>query len=132
MTDTELDKIRKQLIDHETRLNVLESSDNGPTKKKQSLGVSKQKTLREIINGKSFKSGQEKLTVIVGYHEKELGSPIKNIDLENAWIDAKMAGKFDRNYLKRALNDHIRVLEGGVCDLTRTGEDLYEKLISND
>lgn len=94
-------------------------------------GAGKQKTLREVVRGKYFRNGQERVAAVVGYHEKVLRSPIHKDKIEEGWISAKMDGDFAPIYLTRAKGDLIRVAESGICDLTQTGEDFFEKILKD-
>lgn len=91
----------------------------------------KERTLREIVKGKKF-NGQEQVAAIVGYHEKVLGQPIHKNEIKNAWQDAKMNGKYAAIYLTRAQKDAlVRVLADETCDLTQTGEEFFDGLLTN-
>lgn len=114
----------------ESRVKALEAlvlNTDAPT-----VSVSKkQRTLREIIKGKKF-NGQAQVAAIVGYYEKVLGQPIHKNEIKNAWQDAKMNGKYAAIYLTRAQKDAlVRVLADETCDLTQTGEDFFDGLLSN-
>ncbi|HEY4489555.1 MAG TPA: hypothetical protein VJA87_03715 [Candidatus Paceibacterota bacterium] len=91
----------------------------------------KEKTLREIIKGKKF-NGQEQVAAIVGYHEKILGQAVHKNEIKNAWQEAKMNGKYAAIYLTRAQKDAlVRILADDTCDLTQTGEDFFDGLLTN-
>ncbi len=91
----------------------------------------KERTLREMIRGKKF-NGQEQVAAIVGYHEKILGQPVHKNEIKNVWQDAKMNGKYAAIYLTRAQKDAlVRVLADDTCDLTQTGEEFFDRLLTN-
>ena len=132
MSDTEFQNILKRLDDHDNRLQAIERSlSPSPGVVKQS-GRSKQVTLREIVKGRKFNNGQEQIAVIVGYHEKMLGAVIEKKSIPAEWFNAKMPNKYDPNYLRRVIDDLIRIDAGGHCDLTGTGEEFFENFIRNE
>lgn len=126
-------EILARLEDHERRINVLEgrNDDVGTSGK---VVAPKQLTLNEIIKGKNFKSGQQKVTVIVGNYEKMLGqSPIKEEDIRSAWVKNKFDGKYRTNLLERAVDDGlVRDLENGSFDLSQTGEKFFENFLKDE
>lgn len=127
----DLKEINKILQDHEKRMRVLESSEINPSKKKRS-GNRKQKTLREIIKGRKFKNGQQQIAVIVGYHENILGVLIHTDNIKTEWNNAKITNKYNKTFIDRAKDELIRVRSDGTCDLTQTGEELFEKFLQNE
>lgn len=130
MTEAQLQKIFKQLADHEARINVLESKGTHLVTS-TNHGSGKQKTLREIVKGKKFKNGQEQIVVIVGYYENILGTLINKDNIKTEWVNAKMTNKYNPNFLKRAKDDLIRIHTDGNCDLTQTGEEFFEEFLKN-
>lgn len=131
MTDEQFQKIADQFADHEVRISALEKllvikiAGGKP-------GDGKHKTLREIVKGRKLKNGLEKLAVIVGYHEKLVGSLVKKDDLKKEWQGTKMTGTYKTNLLDDASGVYIRVLPTGECDLTQTGEEFFEKFLKNE
>lgn len=89
----------------------------------------KQSTLAEIVRGKKIKSGQQKVAVIVGYYEKIIKkTPLKETDLKKGWKEGKFDGKYNPNFLARAIKDgFVRNIEGDL-DLSQTGEKFYGDL----
>ena len=131
MTDNQIKKIVEQLANHEARINVLEGLEVCSSVKTNS-GSEKQKTLREIVKGRKFKNGQEQIAVIVGYHEKVLGTLINKESIKLEWINAKMTRKYSAEFVARAKDVFIRINSEEVCDLTQTGEEFFEKFIKNE
>lgn len=128
------EQINKQILDqlakHEVRLKTLESTDSASI---INSGLSKKaKTLRELVNSRKFKSGQEELTVIVGYNEKIVGKPIAKKSLKEEWSKAKMPGKYDGKFLERAKDIFFTIKSDHACILTQTGEDFFEEFIKNE
>jgi len=125
----DLTSIIDQLKDHEKRISVLEgnltSSDSKITSKVKEL------TIAELIKGKKFHSGQEKIATIVGYCEKTL--KLEKIDegkIKTNWVNGKLDGKYRSNLIERAVGDGlIRDLENGTYDLSQTGESFFEELL---
>ncbi len=126
MSEDEIKKIIDQLKDHESRLLRLESIKQGAAVP----ASDKPKTLREVIKGREFSNGPEKIAAIVGYHEKMLGSLINKKDLAKAWMNAKFDGAYKTNLLDNASGMYVRVQSNGECDLTQTGEAFFEKLLN--
>jgi hypothetical protein len=110
--------------------NILESKKVGA--QHSTLRSKKIPTLREIVRGKKFGNGQEKVAVIVGYHETIIGCPVEKKKIEREWEDAKIVGKYRTTFLKRASNLYIRVNKDNCCDLTQTGEDFFDNFIKNE
>lgn len=131
MIDAQFQKIVDQLADHEKRLNLLEVPSGVQVVSANPRKV-KQITLREVVRGRKFKNGQEQIAVIVGYHEKKLGSLIHKDNIKMEWINAKMTNKYNPNFLKRVKDEFVRVHPDGTCDLTQTGEELFEKFLKNE
>lgn len=90
----------------------------------------KEKTLREIVKGKKL-NGQEQVATIVGYYEKVLGQCIHKNEIKNVWQDAKMNGKYAAIYLTRAQKDALVRVADEACDLTQTGEEFFDGLVTN-
>lgn len=131
MTQEQIEKILTQLSDHENRLLKLEATKNLPITTSATTG-NKQKTLREVVRGKKFSNGCEKIAAIVGYHEKILGSLVNKNNLKQAWDDAKLDGVYKTNILDDAAGQYVRVKSSGECDLTQTGEEFFDKLLNNE
>lgn len=131
MQQDQITKILSQLADHETRLKQLEDGEHAAPAPRANIG-GKEKTLREIVKGKKFKSGQEQIAVIVGYHERLLGQRIPKDKIKVEWAEAKLNGAFSPVYLSRAKGTLIRVLNDGTCDLTQTGEEFFDRLLNNE
>lgn len=132
MNEGSLKQIFKKLEDHEMRIRSLEGKkeehiDNPPS------SSTKEVTLAEVIRGKNLKSGQERVAVVVGYYEKiTKKTEINTEDIKKGWVQGKLKGKFRTNLLDRAVSDGlVRDLENGKFDLSQTGEDFFEKLISS-
>ena len=116
-------------------LEQLSSDDTGLQSKESMVhtsGQQKKMTLREIVRGRRFKNGQEQIAVIVGYHEKTLGSLINKDNIKAEWVRAKMTNKYNPNFLKRVKDELIRIHPDGICDLTQTGEDFFENFLKNE
>jgi len=135
MATANITNILNILKDHERRILSLEDKNTStrmanPTTKIQQ----KQITITELIKGKEFKSGQEKITIIVGFCEKILKmQSIKESDIKTNWIKGKFDGKYRSNILGRASRDGlIRDLENGTYDLSQTGEKFFEEFIKRD
>lgn len=129
MRQEQVKKILAQLSDHESRLQLLEGVRQATPAHSAS---GKQKTLREIVRGKKFKSGQEQVAAIVGYYEKILGQRIEKNKIKEEWANAKMNGTFVAMFLSRAKDTLIRIYTDDTCDLTQTGEEFFDKLINNE
>jgi hypothetical protein len=131
MTTTRIQKIIDQLNDHERRLRILESGPKKPDG--VSNGGEKTLTLPEIIKGKAFRSGQEKVAIIVGYSEKILADlAIKESTVKEGWKTGKFDGKYDHNFLVRAIKDGlVRAIEGNL-DLSQTGERFWDLFVKQD
>ena len=130
MTQEQIKKIIEQLRDHEKRLAVLENITVPTIDVKKTAG--KQQTLRELIKGRSFKNGQEQVAVIVGYYEKILGSFINKDNLKAAWENAKIANKYNTEFINRAKDLLIRIKADNKCDLTQAGEEFFDKFLKNE
>lgn len=88
-------------------------------------------TLPEIIRGRKFKSGQEKITIIVGYYEKIISkTPIRESDLKEGWKIGKLDGKYNPNFIARAAV-WVRNIDGDL-DLSQTGEKFFDDFIKNE
>ena len=131
MTVAQLQKIADQLAGHEARISALEGSGAHPVASADS-GSGKQKTLREIVKGRKFKNGQEQIAVIVGYHERILGTLINKGDLRLEWTNAKMTNKYSTEFVTRAKDVFIRIGSTEMCDLTQTGEDFFDEFLKNE
>ena len=131
-SEKEINQIKKELENHEKRIHTLERA-NKNRKSNYAIvasSVQKQTTLAEIIRGKSFKSGQEKIAVIVGYYEKIIRkNQIKEVDLKTGWKSGKFDGKYNRNLLNRAIKDGlVRNIDTNI-DLSQTGERFFDNFI---
>lgn len=131
MTNAQLQKIIVQIADHEARISALECSGIHSVTN-TNPGSKKRKTIQEIVKGRKFKNGSEKLAVIVGYHEKLIGSLIKKGDLRKEWQDAKITGMYKTNLLDDASGTYVRVLSNEECDLTQTGEEFFDNFLKNE
>ena len=132
MQNKQIKQIIDQLADHEARLKTLETGPQLTTPASNVSKNGKQKTLRELIKGKKFKSGQERVAAIIGYHEKVLGQRVLKNQIKDEWVNAKMNGKFSDMFISRAKDTLIRVLTDGTCDLTQTGEEFFDQLLNNE
>lgn len=125
MANTPIQKLIDQLNDHERRLRLLEvvsqDADNATPSR------NKMRTLPEIIKGKDFKSGQEKVAVVVGYYEKmQKVQAIKEPSVKEGWKLGKFDGKYSPNLLARAIKDGlVRNIDGNL-DLSQTGEKFWD------
>ncbi len=131
MLQEQIKKILAQLADHDKRLERLE----GTFQKNQTpLIIGKQRTLNEIIRGKSFESGQQKVAAIIGYQEKILvQAPVKGSNIRGIWKKCKFDGKYRSVFVKRAVKDGlVRDLENGTYDLSTGGDVFFEKLLNNE
>lgn len=131
MTDAQIQKILKQLENHEKRIHDMESSGAKQSAKSGTV-IAKQKTLREIIKGRKFKNGQQQIAIIVGYHENVLKELIHEDKIKTEWDNAKMTNKYSKNFLDRSKDELIRIRPDKTCDLTQTGEDFFEKFVQNE
>lgn len=131
MADTSIEHILAQLKNHEERLRALESTTGGTAPAPK--GGKKQLTLPEVVKGKDFKSGQEKIAVIVGYYEKTLGTtPVTATSVKEGWRLGKFDGKYNPNLLARAIKDgFVRNIDENL-DLTQTGEKFWEAFLKSD
>ncbi|MDO8451259.1 MAG: hypothetical protein Q7S76_00130 [bacterium] len=132
MEQEKIEQIIAQLADHEARLKQLEGGVRSAASSVAIGSGDKQKTLREVVKGVKFKNGQEQVAAIVGYHEKILGQPIQKEKIKEEWAGAKMNGTYSPMYFSRAKDTLIRVLNGGTCDLTQTGEEFFDRLLKNE
>lgn len=130
MSNHNLKQIMARLNDHEKRINKLEKNKMG-TYPKIPLGKQKQITLAEMIRGRNFNSGQEKITVIIGYYEKIIQkSPIKEAEIKTGWIKGKFDGKYRSILLERVVKDGlVRDLENKNFDLSQTGERFFDNFL---
>ncbi len=128
MADAQLQKIQEQLVDHENRIRALEvgkvKTDNHAIIPSH---TQKEITLAEIIRGKNFKSGQEKVAVIIGYCEKMLKTEsIKESNVKESWKIGKFDGKYSPSLLAQAIKDRlVRNIDGNL-DLSQTGEKFWD------
>jgi hypothetical protein len=131
MTNIPIQKIIKQINDHERRLRILESAYKGPDS--GIIFKGKAPTLPEIIKGKSFKSGQEKVAIIVGYYEKMLEhESIKDQNVKEGWKIGKFDGKYSPSFLARAIKDGLVRNIDGSLDLSQTGEKFWNSFVKQD
>ena len=124
-----MQKILAQLLDHDKRIRTLEACDvNSEIPKTE-----KEATLAEIVHGKIFKSGQEKIAVIVGYYELILHqSPVNETNIRTGWLKGKLDGKYRSNLLERTVSDAlVRDLENGAYDLSQTGEKFFNNFLKS-
>lgn len=133
MSKEQIKNILAQLADHEARISALDGreTDRAPSIS-TGPGNRKQKTLREIVKGRKFKNGQEQIAVIVGYHERVIGTLINKDNLRIEWTNAKMTNKYSTKYISRTRDILVRVSIEGVCDLTQTGEDFFDDFLKNE
>lgn len=119
-------EINKELLERIEKLEKLfGASDSKPI-------VKKEKMLPEIIKGKKFGNGQEKIAVIVGYKERVNGSSVSLKDISQGWRDGKFDRSFARELLNRAIKaGFVRDLKDGTYDLSQTGEEFYESFTSS-
>jgi len=134
MNIADIKSVTDQLENHEMRILALEDK-NKSTKVTNTItaGQQKQATITELIKGKKFKSGQEKIAVIVGYCEKILKlQPIREDDIKKNWVKGKFDGKYRSNIVERTSRDGlIRDIEDGTYDLSQSGESFFEDFIKN-
>jgi len=95
----------------------------------QFAGQVKQKTLAELVRGKKFENGQQRIAIVVGYLEKiQRKSNIKGGEIKQAWIDGKIEGSYDNSFLRRAIKEGlIRDMKDGIYDLSQSGESFFEQ-----
>ena len=95
-----------------------------------SPGISKQITLSELIKGKQFKSGQEKVAIIVGYNEKIVKkTPLKESDIREGWRIGKFDVKYDGKLLSRCLKaGWVRNIDDNL-DLSQSGETFFDNFL---
>lgn len=124
--ETVLQKIISRVEVLEEKVQSIEKNLKVPTsfiKKKQ-----KALTLAEVIRGRKFNSGQEKIVVIVGYYEKILKKdPIREADLKEGWKVGKFDGKYSPNFLTRSAT-WVRNIDSNL-DLSQTGERFFEDFL---
>ena len=128
----QIKKITEQLAGHERRISELEGKGVDKSIYKKSVRPAKGTTLVEVIHGKDFKSGQEKIAVIVGYAEKiAKKEQIREADLKQGWKDGKFGGKYNPNLLARAISDRlVRNIEDNL-DLSQTGEKFFNDFLDS-
>jgi len=92
---------------------------------------SKQRTLPELIKGKKFKNGQQKVCVIVAYYEKYAGKTSVTMDeIAQGWRDGKFDNTFARTLLERAvIEGFVRDLKDSTYDLSQSGGEFYEEFM---
>ncbi len=91
----------------------------------------KQRTLPELIKGKKFKNGQQKVCIIVAYCEKygDKKSVLEN-EIAQGWRDGKFDGAYARTLLDRTIGDGlVRDLKDGTFDLSQSGDEFYEEFM---
>lgn len=123
-----LEILEKRIKDLENRVSLLEGIGN---KEATGLVTTKEKTLREIAKEKKFKNGREMVAIIVGYHELILDKKIDRDSIKQEWNSAKMPNKFDNKFINTTVDEYIRISPEGLCDLTNSGEELFERIISH-
>lgn len=128
MIKEQLKKVMEKIEDHEKRIQKLEKF-SGVSAIKISPKEKKQIILREIVRDKKFKNGQEQIAVIVGYHEKILGTLINKDSIKSEWINAKITNKYSTHFIDRAKDVLIRIHPNGNCDLTQSGENFFETFL---
>lgn len=120
-----------QLKDHEDRIRMLEKviQSTSPI----TTPSSKQVFLPELIRDKHFKSGQEKIAVIVGYYEKLINQlPVSIKSIKDGWKMGKFDGKYDTKLLARAIKDGlVRNIDENL-DLSQTGEKFFNNFLKQD
>lgn len=131
MAKIDIPKILERLDDHEKRLCTLEfKGKHGESEKASRQEAKKQPTLPEIIKNKNFKSGQEKVAVIVGYYEKIVKSKsIKQSDVKEGWKAGKFNGKYNPNLIARAIEAGLVRNIDSQLDLSQTGERFWDGFI---
>lgn len=131
METNQIKEILAQLADHEKRIALLESREP-QIAAPRAVTNGKQKTLREIIKGKKFRNGTEKIAAIVGYNEMVLGTLIKKDDISHVWKEVKFEGTYKTNLLDDAMGIYVREQSSGECDLTQGGEEFFTALLNNE
>lgn len=91
----------------------------------------KEKTLPELVKGREFKNGQQKVAVIIAYREKYgRQTALTMQDVVQGWRDGKFDGSFARTLLDRAISDGlVRDLKDGTFDLSQSGDAFYEEFM---
>jgi len=120
--------LEKRIKDLEDRVSLLERRAKTEV---TSLNTSKDKTLREITKGKKFRNGREMVATIVGYHELILCKKIERNAIKQEWQAAKMPNTFDNKFINSTVDEYIKISIEGVCDLTSTGEEIFEGIIND-
>jgi hypothetical protein len=113
-----------------SRITKLEEAVFAPAFKPESRAI-KQRTLAELIKGKTLKNGQEKVAVIVGYYERMLGKEsVTPDDMREGWKQARFNGAYAPILLARAEGDGLVSNYGhkGNYVLTITGEEFYQSI----
>ena len=123
-----LKKFLSRIENLEKRVDLLERDPN----KSIPIGHPSAKilTLAEIIREKKFRSGQEKIAIIVGFYEKIAHkAPIKESDLKEGWRVGKFDGKYNPNFLARAAS-WVRNINSNL-DLSQTGEKFFDDFLKS-
>lgn len=125
MTEKSQDEINAELYARIEKLEKLLESPQPPKKQ------GKQPTLPELIKGKKFKNGQQKVCVIVAYYEKYGGkTSVTEGEVTQGWRDGKFDGAYARTLLDRTIADGlVRDLKDGTFDLSQSGEEFYEEFV---
>ena len=93
--------------------------------------AAKPKTIAEVMKGKKFENGQQKVAAIVGYYEKQLGNKeVSEADIKAGWRDSKFVGGYAAMLRIRAEKDGwiSDYQKNGKYVLTQSGEDFYQTL----
>jgi hypothetical protein len=124
-------QINKQILE---RLEKIERTVFPQDPKESAASTSKKpKTLAELIFGRKFKNGQEKIAVIVGYLEKLQRKPaIKEVDIKQEWKNGKFEGNYANELLRRATRNLVRDCKDGIYDLSQTGEKFFDNFLKLD
>ena len=123
-----LQKVLFRIEALEKRVQSIEENLKGDTSVVNSSA--KALTLAEIIRGKKFKSGQEKIAIIVGYYENIAHkTPIKESDLKEGWKLGKFDGKYNPNFIARAAS-WVRNIDSNL-DLSQTGEKFFNDFLKS-
>lgn len=95
--------------------------------------AAKSVSIPELIRNTTFRSGQQRVAVLVGYMEKIEGKPqIVMADIKDAWRRAKFNGNFANVFVSRAVKDALIADYGGDGNyvLTQTGERFWEEQLA--
>lgn len=114
------------------RLTKIENTLFGDGNSVPKTSSSKSLTLPELARAKKLENGQQKIAVIVGYHEKIAKTDAITVEIIKAgWKDGKFSGSYNSALLIRAIKDAlVRDNKNGTYDLSQTGEDFFNDILT--